>query len=303
MQAEAALVKLEPASHQDFQPTVNKAASLLEVAVNRRTGAAHVDRVDLVAVEEPLEIRLTHGVEGARQQQALSITMRTPGDDFELAAGFLLTEGIIRQGADIQAIEHCGAPSPDKQLRNTVRVDLRPEVPIDWARLERHFYTSSSCGVCGKTSLQALETQGQYEPGPAVPSWSAETLYALPERLQLRQSAFDKTGGIHAAGLFDTKGTLLELREDVGRHNALDKLIGSALLAGRLPLTSHAILVSGRASFELLQKAMMAGCPLLAAVGAPSSLAIELAERFGMTLVGFLSDKRCNVYTGAERLC
>ncbi len=267
----------------------------------RRVGAVATE--DVLATEEPLEIRLGYTrPDGTRAQQSVSITMRTPGNDEELAIGFLYSEGIVRHGDDVQAVAPCGPPAPNG-LINVVRVELGENVDVDLARLERHFYTSSSCGVCGKASLEAVAVQGRYDIAQTRFTVNADVLGALPERLKSRQAVFEQTGGLHASGLFSADGELLSVREDVGRHNALDKLIGRELVDGRLPLSSRGILVSGRASFELMQKAMMAGCPLVAAVGAPSSLAVELAAEFGITLVGFLKPHRFNVYTRDDRVC
>jgi FdhD protein len=255
-----------------------------------------------VATEEPLEIRLGYSdASGGRTERSISITMRTPGNDEELAAGFLFTEGIVRQRDDIVAVRPCEPPAPSG-LFNTVRVDLADHVRVDLERLERHFYTSSSCGVCGKTSLAAVAVQGRYDVHGVAFAIDSSTLGGLPDKLRAEQSVFAQTGGLHASGLFDRGGDIVAVREDVGRHNALDKLIGSRLMQNALPLSGLGILVSGRASFELMQKAMMAGCPLVAAVGAPSSLAVELAQQFGMTLVGFLKRDRCNVYTRPDRV-
>ncbi|MYE49451.1 MAG: formate dehydrogenase accessory sulfurtransferase FdhD [Gammaproteobacteria bacterium] len=257
---------------------------------------------DVVAMEEPLEIRLswTHP-DGRREQKSISITMRTPGNDEELAAGFLLTEGIIASPEELEAVGPCGPPAANG-LINVVRVDLARDVEVDLARLERHFYTSSSCGVCGKASLEAVAVQGRYDLHDNTLRMSAKDLGALPERLEALQSLFERTGGLHASGLFDAHGLVSVSREDVGRHNALDKLIGQALLKDELPMSDYGVVVSGRASFELMQKAMMAGVPLVAAVGAPSSLAVEFAEEFGMTLVGFLTASRFNVYSRPDRI-
>ncbi|MXZ27674.1 MAG: formate dehydrogenase accessory sulfurtransferase FdhD [Gammaproteobacteria bacterium] len=267
-----------------------------------RFGADGGTRDDVVAMEEPLEIRLswTHP-DGRREQKSISITMRTPGNDEELAAGFLLTEGIIAGPAELEAVGPCGPPAANG-LINVVRVDLARDVEVDLARLERHFYTSSSCGVCGKASLEAVAVQGRYDLHDNTLRMSAEGLGALPDRLRALQSVFERTGGLHASGLFDAAGQVRISREDVGRHNALDKLIGQALLKDELPLSDCGVVVSGRASFELMQKAMMAGIPMVAAVGAPSSLAVEFAEEFGMTLVGFLTANRFNVYSRPDRI-
>ena len=248
---------------------------------------------ELLAVEEPLEIRL--GFRGATR--SLAITMRTPGYDFELAAGFLFSESIVRSRADIASLKNAGKPGA-----NVVRVDLAPSVDFDPERLTRHFYVTSSCGVCGKASLDALANQG-CEAIPRGPlTIEAATIHGLPDALRREQAVFDQTGGLHAACLFDANGSLVALREDVGRHNALDKLIGSQLLAERTPLTDSVLLVSGRASFELVQKALVAGIPVLAAVGAPSSLAVDLAREFDMTLAGFVRGGRFNIYSGEWRI-
>jgi FdhD protein len=271
--------------------------SVAHVPVQRVLGAARVDVMDALAVEEPLEIQLEH----AGRRRSLSITMRTPGHDQELALGFLWTEGILRGPEDLLRVRSV-SQSPCRT--NLVRVALQDHVAVDLDRLERHFYTTSSCGVCGKASIQALRTQSAYPPWPegSPPFFPASLLYSLPARLRAAQEVFAATGGLHASALFDPSGECLVLREDVGRHNALDKVIGRALLDGRLPLRDRLLLVSGRASFELVQKASMAGLPFLGAVGAPSSLAVDLAREAGMTLVGWLRDGRFNVYTGTWRL-
>jgi len=278
--------------------------NIAEVPVERVNGAAaRIAEQDNLAVEEPLEIRLGYETANKRREhKSISITMRTPGDDFELAAGFLFTEGIIHDASEIEEIKHCGAPGGKNFLRNTVRADLRRGVEIDFKRLERHFYTSSSCGVCGKTSIEALQTLACPVLPPLRPVFNATLVHRLPEILREAQAVFERTGGLHAAALFDATGKLLALREDVGRHNAVDKLIGSQMLAKRVPLEDYLLLVSGRASFELVQKALMAGIPILAAVGAPSSLAVELASEFKMTLLGFVRNERFNIYTGAQRI-
>jgi FdhD protein len=278
------------------------AGSTRRVDIERFADAGLGAASDILATEEPLEVRLSFATsDGRRLQRSISVTMRTPGHDEELAAGFLFTEGIVRAAEDIRAVGPCGPPAPNG-LVNVVRVDLADHVRVDLDRLERHFYTSSSCGVCGKSSLDAVAVQGRYDIEHAPFRVSPAALGALPEALRRLQAVFEQTGGLHASGLFDAGGALRLVREDVGRHNALDKLIGRSFLDRRLPLSDHGIVVSGRASFELLQKAMMAGCPLLAAVGAPSSLAVELAARFGLTLVGFLKAGRFNLYTRPDRI-
>jgi FdhD protein len=255
-------------------------------------------RPDTLATEEPMEIRLITGGE----TQTVAVTMRTPGADFELAAGFLYGEGIVKSSDDIAKISYCVDSDLDAaQQYNIVNVELRGGREYDLRPLERHFYTSSACGVCGKASLEQLELRGcpVALPGPEV---SAETLYSLPEKLREAQGLFDATGGLHAAALFDGEGNLVALREDVGRHNATDKLVGWALLENRLPLSGHIVMVSGRSSFEILQKCLTAGVPFVCAISAPSSLAVDVAREFGMTLVGFLRECRFNVYAGHERV-
>ncbi len=275
--------------------------SVAKVAVHKINGAHPCTlEQDALAVEEPLEIRLGFEVDGQRSTKSLSITMRTPGHDFDLAAGFLFTEGIVQSAEQIRAIRHCRGMKGGKD--NVVKVELVAGVPIDFARLERHFYTSSSCGVCGKTSIEALQVAGCQTLPQSEWQFAATTIHTLPDQLRAAQSVFDCTGGLHAAALFHVAGDLVALREDVGRHNAVDKLIGAQFRAGHTPLSECLMLVSGRASFELVQKAVLGGIPILAAVGAPSSLAVELAHNFGMTLIGFVRDGRFNIYCGAERV-
>lgn len=265
---------------------------------------------DVLAVEEPLEIRIGWDHNGKPERRAVSITMRTPGNDAELAAGFLFTEGMIHHPAQIQQIRHCGLKIGKKGSvldraaalnSNTIRVDLVQGVEIDFKRLERHFYTTSSCGVCGKSSIDALATGVKPLSAERI-ALRSELIHQLPGKLRASQDVFDQTGGLHASAIFDTNGELEIVREDVGRHNALDKVIGAKFMAGGLPLSDKILLVSGRASFELVQKALMAGLPVLAAVGAPSSLAVDLAQEFEMTLIGFVRDGRFNIYSGSERI-
>jgi FdhD protein len=269
-----------------------------EVAV--RDGAAvRRTRRDTLATEEPLEIRVARHGEAAGR---VSVTMRTPGSDFELAAGFLFTEGVLRAADEVAAIRYCvDADLDGPQQYNVVSVQLAPGAAFDPELLRRSFYTTSSCGVCGKASIEAVRGQAcpVAAPGPVV---SAATLLALPARLRAAQAVFERTGGLHAAALFSAEGELLRAREDVGRHNAVDKLVGAGLLAGELPFSDRVLLVSGRLSFELVQKAARAGVAVLAGVSAPSSLAVELAAETGMTLVGFLRESRFNVYAGGERI-
>ena len=248
--------------------------------------------VDTVAAEEPLEIR----VDG----DALAVTMRTPGNDFELAAGFLITEGLV-EPRQIRAIRYC-VPEGEPQEYNVLSVDLVPGASLPASSGLRSFVTTSACGLCGKASIDTVRARTRFDVRYDEVTIDAGQLASLPARLRAAQRVFDRTGGLHAAGLFDAAGNLVCLREDVGRHNAFDKVLGWAALDGRLPLRSHVILASGRASFELTQKALMAGIPVLAAVSAPSTLAVQLAEEAGMTLVGFLRGPTMNVYTGEQRV-
>jgi len=269
---------------------------ILRVSENDSVAA----ETDVLAVEEPLEIRLGYAEDGKFIHKAISITMRTPAGDAELAAGFLFTEGILQSKNQISNIKHCGK-FPNNQ--NTIRIDLQPDVKINLKKLERNFYTTSSCGVCGKTSLEALLTAGAEKVGfNKFSRISAETIRRLPEKTRAAQTIFDRTGGIHAAALFDYAGNLIDVKEDVGRHNAVDKLIGKQFLDENLPLADKILFLSGRASFELLQKAVMARIPIVCAVGAPSSLAVEAAKNFNITLLGFVRDRRFNIYNGIERL-
>ncbi len=277
------------------------AGASLAINVERSRAGDRRASPDEVAVEEPLEIRLGYRTPEGRTARSLSITMRTPGQDRELAAGFLVGESIVRDRADILSIEPCGLPAPDSGNINTIRVELADRVDFDADRLMRHFYTTSSCGVCGKASLDALKSANVEAVDPLEPSFSEAVLVTIPDKLREAQATFETTGGLHAAAAFTPDGRLLATCEDVGRHNALDKVIGSLLLDGRLG-EALGIMVSGRASFELVQKTLTAGMPLLAAVSAPSSLAVTLADEFGMTLVGFLRGDSFNIYTGAARL-
>ena len=260
-----------------------------------------LSQVDMLAVEEPLEIQIAFGPPRARSRQSLAVTMRTPGQDFDLALGFLFTEGIIGRAADVSLMRYAGDQLSESAQENVLLVELRPGLDLDMQRLSRHFYTASSCGICGKASIEMVQTHTCFSLLPNEPRLSREVLFALPDTLAAQQAAFAHTGGIHAAGLFDAEGSLLLLREDVGRHNAVDKLVGAALSRSLVPLSRHILLVSGRAGFELVQKSLMAGVPVLAAVGAPSSLSVELAETYGMTLLGFLREGRFNVYAGKQR--
>ncbi|MBK6619830.1 MAG: formate dehydrogenase accessory sulfurtransferase FdhD [Saprospirales bacterium] len=257
---------------------------------------------DQLAVEEPLEIRVAFGQGTDRRQEPLAVTMRTPGDDHELALGFLFTEGIISAASDVISLRYTGEQWEEDMQYNSLTAELDPKIAFDPQQLSRHFYTATSCGVCGKGSIELVKTHTCFFPIEDRPTISAATLALLSERLRQSQKLFSSTGGLHAAGLFDREGNLQLLREDVGRHNALDKLIGASLRSGAVPLRDSALMVSGRASFELVQKALMAGIPILVAVGAPSSLAVELAEEYGMTLVGFLRERGFNIYCGKNRI-
>lgn len=269
--------------------------ALITVRVCRIDDTSSSVQSDMLSVEEPLEIRLRHDLAGRPAHTVVSVTMRTPGNDCELAAGFLFTEGILDEPEQVASIHLC-------RSGNVVCVQLRPGVAVDLTRLERHFYTSSSCGVCGKASLEAVRISARHRLREGQPVVEAEVISRLPEALRAAQTVFDRTGGLHAAALFDVRGQLICLREDVGRHNALDKVIGAQFLARRPPLLEDVLLVSGRASFELVQKAVVAGIPILAAVGAPSSLAVSLAREHGLTVLGFVRRDRFNIYTGAERI-
>ncbi|MEU6022731.1 formate dehydrogenase accessory sulfurtransferase FdhD [Micromonospora sp. NPDC047134] len=256
-------------------------------------------RPDTLAAEEPLEIRV--GAAGPGRRRPLSVTMRTPGADLDLALGFLFAEGLIRSAEDVSTAQLCaGAETPNTY--NVVDVTLAPGVPEPTVEANRQFLTTSACGVCGKESIEAVRTRSMFEVADDPLTVPAELLAELPQRLRAGQRGFDRTGGLHAAGLFTAEGDLVVLREDVGRHNAVDKVIGWAVRERRLPLVGHVLLVSGRASFELTQKAWMAGVPLLAAVSAPSTLAVDLATEAGLTLVGFLRGRTMNVYTSPHRI-
>ena len=255
-------------------------------------------RPDAIAVEEPLEIRLVFRKNGKLVDQSISITMRTPGHDLELALGFLFTESIIQSYDQIES----AAPATARPTCNVVTVQLKPNTRFDPKLLQRNFYTTSSCGVCAKSSLEALRVSGVSRIESNGFRVSADVVRSLPDKLRQAQSVFASTGGLHAAGLFGPRGRLLLVREDVGRHNAVDKLVGERLSSGQAPVTGKILLVSGRTSFEIVQKTLRLGAPILAAVSAPSSLAIQLAEEFGLTLLGFLRGSRFNIYSRAERI-
>lgn len=273
----------------DKDPTHSRASVI-------RLRAGHSETVDdILAVEEPLEIRLGYtDPRKGRVHRSVSITMRTPGHDAELALGFLFAESIIRSRKSVTTIDTAAA--------NVIRIELHDDAHFDPLRLERLFYTTSSCGVCGKASLEALSMAGFDALPDGNFSVAAPVLLQLGNKLREQQTLFRMTGGNHATALFDAQGTITHVTEDVGRHNAMDKLVGGLLQRDQLPLHDHGIMLSGRASFELVQKALAAGCPLLIAVGAPSSLAVELAQEFNLTLAGFLGDQGFNIYHGAARI-
>lgn len=266
----------------------NGAVALNEV-LRRISGGKSKLENDTVAVEEPLEIRV--------QGRSVAVTMRTPGHDRELAAGFLLTEGIIRDRRDVIEILHCcAAAAPD----NTLNVFLSPSLKVDFAQLTRHVFATSSCGLCGKASIESVHQH--FPPVKFRGTVTTRTLRQLPKLMRKAQATFDQTGGLHAAAVFDTAGKLIVLREDVGRHNAVDKVVGHGFLEGKWPFDSHILLVSGRASFEIMQKALAARIPIVCAVSAPSSLAVQFAQESGQTLAGFLRGDTMNVYAGARRI-
>lgn len=255
-----------------------------------------IEMEDVLAVEEPLEIRLSYGPSNARIQNSISVTMRTPGNDQELGLGFLFTEGVIKSGSEIQQSKHLDFE------KNLILFECKENSSPSIAKLERNFYTTSSCGVCGKSSIDAIRIVCEPIVETENIQLNIDTIVKLPEQLRKQQSIFESTGGLHASAVFDLDGKFVALREDVGRHNALDKLIGFALAADLLPLQNHILMLSGRASFELIQKAAMANIKVIVAVGAPSSLAVQLAHEFGITLIGFLRGERFNIYTNKQRI-
>ncbi|UII24531.1 formate dehydrogenase accessory sulfurtransferase FdhD [Fulvivirga maritima] len=270
-------------------------------SIKKYSDQQYQSKPDLLAVEEPLELRLGYGEEYNRKEQKLMVTMRTPGNDEELVAGFLYTEGIISVAADILSIKPCSRVESEEERGNVIRVELHPGVKFDSASVQRNFYMTSSCGVCGKSSIASV--QQSCEVISNVLKVSEMSIMDAPRQLRAEQNVFEHTGGLHAAGLFSESGKLIRLREDVGRHNALDKLIGSSLLEpASVALENAFILVSGRASFELVQKAAVAHVPILLAVGAPSSLAVNLAKQINMTLVGFIKSGGFNIYHGEKRV-
>ena len=272
----------------------NVRRNLTPARVVAYNAGVRAERPDTLATEEPMEIRA--GGPG-QEAEAVAVTMRTPGGDYELAVGFLVTEGLIEPD-DVRRVAYCDDLGPDEQRYNVVTVALSR--PFDRDQLRRNFYATSSCGICGKASLDDVELHcSPLGDGPQV---RVETIIELPNRLRQAQRVFDRTGGLHAAGLFTPEGELVTLREDVGRHNAVDKVVGEQVLAGAMPLSNFVLQVSGRVSFEIVQKAAMAGLPIVSAVSAPSSLAVDAADRLGITVIGFVRDGRCNVYAHSERV-
>jgi FdhD protein len=277
-------------------------AGIAAVEVNVMADGAMTRHTDVVSVEEPLEIRVVHGPDDHRVERSVAVTMRTPGDDLALALGFLHGEGVVRSMDDIVDVAPAEPPGVRPGASNVVRVELAPTATFDADGLTRNVYTSSSCGVCGKASIDAVRVHIPDYAGRDSFAIDHHILGGLPEQLRDEQREFDRTGGLHASGAFDTSGRIIAVAEDVGRHNALDKLVGSFLSDGRLPMSGLGLIFSGRASFELVQKAAMAGCPFVAAIGPPSSLAVELAAEQRMTLVGFLRRDRFNIYTLPHRV-
>ncbi|MBK0379045.1 formate dehydrogenase accessory sulfurtransferase FdhD [Mucilaginibacter segetis] len=277
-------------------------AAIVKLPVTTVTDGVIEEKTDALAIEEPLEIRLEYGPTELRKVQNISVTMRTPGNDAELTAGFLFTEGIISNPAHFKQIAHSFIACADNR-ENVIQVSITEDITPNLLNTERNFYTTSSCGVCGKGSINAIRTVSNYSTDlPDSNKINTDVLTELPEKLRLHQKVFADTGGLHAAALFSTTGELLLVREDVGRHNALDKLIGAAINKFDMPLNDHILLLSGRASFELIQKAAMAGINIVAAVGAPSSLAVQLAAEFNITLAGFLRGRRFNIYHAPQRI-
>jgi FdhD protein len=276
--------------------------SSLAIDISKVNAEQRITVEDHVAVEEPLEIQIGTASAAGAAAKSISITMRTPGHDVDLALGFLYTEAIITSAGQVKTADFSGPADAETGLRNIVRVELEADVEIDFGRLQRHFYTTSSCGVCGKSSIDALRVTGCDSLTGEGATYPRQLILDLPDKLSQQQQLFSQTGGLHAAAIFDERGAIICVREDVGRHNAVDKVIGALLLEGRLPATNLGLLVSGRASFELVQKALVAGLPTLVAVSAPSSLAVALAKEYDMTLIGFLRGSRFNIYAGENRI-
>ena len=273
-----------------------ESVALKHLTIKRTIGTTQQEELDVLAMEEPLEIRIAYFEDGARVTKKISVTMRTPGQDANLSLGFLFTEGIIKSKREVAAVNK--SADDDQWIEIELHQTTKPEIK----NLERNFYTTSSCGVCGKASLESIKVNSPFKNEEGNLKIAIDTIYKLPEQLLKHQQIFAQTGGLHASALFNGTGELLLVQEDVGRHNALDKVIGTMLLEDKLPLRNNLLLLSGRISFELVQKAFMAGIKIIAAVGAPSSLAVQMAEENNMTLIGFLKGTKCNVYTGGERI-
>jgi len=273
-----------------------ESVALKHLTIKRTIGTTQQEELDVLAMEEPLEIRIAYFEDGARVTKKISVTMRTPGQDANLSLGFLFTEGIIKSKREVAAVNK--SADDDQWIEIELHQTTKPEIK----NLERNFYTTSSCGVCGKASLESIKVNSPFKNEEGNLKIAIDTIYKLPEQLLKHQQIFAQTGGLHASALFNGTGELLLVQEDVGRHNALDKVIGTMLLEDKLPLHNNLLLLSERISFELVQKAFMAGIKIIAAVGAPSSLAVQMAEENNMTLIGFLKGTKCNVYTGGERI-
>lgn len=287
--------QIQSSNDQNQAPESSYMQGIFEFSVKIKDDNSVRIQADQIAIEEPLEIRIVQSKDGKKKDRSISITMRTPGADIKLAVGFLLSEGVISKREDVINVRLCRSGS-------VVRIFLHDSLSVDLARLQRHFFTSSSCGVCGKASIDAVSVQ---IPAPLClgnPQIDPDLISLLPQRLRLRQTLFDQTGGLHASGLFNSEGDLLAIEEDVGRHNALDKVIGGQWLSDASVLAESILVVSGRISFELVQKALAAGISIMIAVGAPSSLAVQLAQRHNMTLIGFTKHDRYNIYHDADRL-
>ncbi len=269
------------------------------VTVSRIDGETQSSQQDIVAVEEPLEIRIGYGSD-TRDQKSIAVTMRTPGHDFELALGFLFSEGIIDHLSDVENVHYCEDVGKQDEKENVVRVELARHIIPDFEKLERNFYMTSSCGVCGKSSIEAIEVSCEKINESSITD--RQVIFGLIDEMEKKQHLFGATGGIHASGLFNLKGNLMLVREDIGRHNALDKIIGARFLKKDIPIISSLLVLSGRAGFELVQKSIRAQIPILVSVGAPSSLSVELAQEFNLTLIGFLKGKKLNIYSGKERI-
>ena len=278
-----------------------KAAQVKGIGLVRFTSGDLTREPDLLAIEEPLEIRLGYGKMGDRKEEVFSVTMRSPGSDEELALGLLFSEGVITSIKDILSIKHCTDKTTAELSPNIIRAEIKPNIKVDLGSGRKQFM-NSSCGICGKGSIEELSCISPFEIAENIPLIKADTLTSLIDKQREYQGVFEHTGGLHAVSLFDGNGQIILSREDVGRHNALDKVVGARLLSQALPMLDSILLLSGRAGYEMVQKAVMAGCPVVASIGAPTSLAVETAQNFGVTLIGFLKEQRFNIYTGERRI-